>query len=91
MKIGNDDDRLILIAAFRYALGRMTYMPSVVAGFIEQCWRELTEHDQRLIQSEISEAIERGHAGMDFDVATWRRVLKLPVGAEGPDKAQGAE
>ena len=24
-----------------------------------------------------TEAIERGHAGMDCDVATWRRVLEI--------------
>ena len=77
MKIETDDDRLILIAAFRYALGRMSYMPSVVAGVITQCWSSLTEHDQRLIAREITDAIERGHAGMDCDVATWRRVLAL--------------
>ena len=77
MKIETDDDRLILIAAFRYALGRMSYMPSVVAGVLTQCWPDLTEHDQRLIRREIAEAIERGHAGMSCDVATWRRVLAL--------------
>ena len=79
MKIETDDDRLILIAAFRYALGRCSYMPSVVAGAITQCWACLTEYDQRLIKREITDAIERGHAGMDCDVATWRRVLELPV------------
>ena len=77
MKIETDDDRLILIAAFRYALGRCSYMPSVVAEALAQCWPDLTEHDQRLIKREIAEAIERGHAGMDCDVATWRRVLAL--------------
>ena len=77
MKIETDDDRLILIAALRYALGRHSYIPSVVAGVLEQCWADLTEHDQRLIKREIAEAIERGHAGMDCDVATWRRVLAL--------------
>lgn len=80
MKIENDDDRLILIAAFRYALGRMTYMPSVVAGAIESCWPELTEHDRRLIKNEINEAIERGHIGMQCDAATWCRVLDLGGG-----------
>ena len=77
MKIETDDDRLILIAAFRYALGRMSYMPSVVAGVLTQCWSSLTGHDQRLIKREIADAIERGHAGMSCDVATWRRVLAL--------------
>ena len=59
------------------ALGRCSYMPSVVAEALAQCWPDLTEHDQRLIKREIAEAIERGHAGMDCDVATWRRVLAL--------------
>ena len=77
MKIETDDDRLILIAAFRYALGRCSYMPSVVAGVITQCWPSLTEHYQRLIAREIAAAIERGRAGMSCDVATWRRVLAL--------------
>ncbi|MFA7031919.1 MAG: hypothetical protein WC153_06695 [Candidatus Methanomethylophilaceae archaeon] len=77
MKIETDDDRLVLISAFRYALGRCSYMPSVVAGVLAQCWDDLTEHDQRMIKREIAEAIEQGHAGMDCDVATWRRVLAL--------------
>ena len=88
MKIENDDDRLILIAAFRYALGRMTYMPSVVAGVLAQCWADLTEHERRLIRREIAKAIERGRAGMDCDVATWRRVLELPIGPGGQNKAE---
>ena len=77
MKIENDDDRLILIAAFRYALNHYNYMPSVAAGALAQCWADLTEHDQRLIRREIDEAIERGHAGMVSDLATWRGILAI--------------
>ena len=77
MKIETDDDRMILIAAFRYALGQCNYMPSVVAGAITQCWPDLTKYNQRLIKREIAEAIERGHAGTSRNVATWRRVLAI--------------
>ena len=77
MKIESDDDRLVLIAAFRYALGRCSYMPSVVAGVLAQCWPDLTEHDRRLIRNEINEAIEWGHIGMQCDAATWGRILEL--------------
>ena len=77
MKIESDDDRMILIAAFRYALGQCNYMPSVVAGAITQCWPDLTKYNQRLIKREIAEAIERGHAGTSRNVATWRRVLAI--------------
>ena len=77
MKIETDDDRMILIAAFRYALGRHSYIPSVVAGVLEQCWDDLTGRDQRLIKREIADAIERGHAGTNYDVATWWRVQAI--------------
>ena len=77
MKIETDDDRLVLIAAFRYALGRMSYMPSVVAWVIRGCWNDLPEHDRKLIKREIAEAIDRGHAGMACDVNTWRGVLEM--------------
>lgn len=77
MKIETDDDRVVLIAAFRYALGRTSYMPSVVAGAIRGCWNDLSAHDRKLIRSEIAEAIDRGHAGMNCDVNTWRGVLEM--------------
>ena len=77
MKITTDDDRLILIAATRYALGRCTYMPRVVADTLAHCWADLTESDRKLIKRELAEAIERGHAGHECDVATWRGVLAL--------------
>ncbi len=77
MIIDHDDDRLILIAAFRYACGRCSYMPSVVAGVLKQHWIDLTEHDRKLIQREIREAIDRGHAGHDCDVRTWEELLEL--------------
>ena len=77
MKIETDDDRLVLIAAFRYALGRMTYMPFVVAGVIRGCWGDLSAHDRKLIKREIAEAIDRGNTGMECDVNTWRGVLEM--------------
>ena len=79
MLMQSDDDRLILIAAFRYALGRRTYMPGVVAAEIWHQWLNLTSSDQRLIQGEIKEAKERGYCGDACDVATWDKILRLPV------------
>ena len=58
MKIENDNDRLILICAFRYALGRMTYIPDVVSEEIINNWNSLSKHDKKLIQKEIKEAID---------------------------------
>ena len=77
MIMNSDDDRLILISAFRYALGRATYMPGVVAAEIKRQWPNLSESDRGLFRREIKEAIDRGMAGMECDVATWEGLLKL--------------
>lgn len=79
MIIQNNDDRLILICAFRYALGRVSYMPSVVAGEIKRQWNCLSNHDRQMFQDEIREAIHHGCAGMDSDVAVWMTILDLPA------------
>lgn len=83
MKLEDDDDRLVLIAAFRYALGRMTYMPGVIAGKIIEQWPNISDSDRRLIHREIGEHIDSGTAGMACDIDTWSRVLDLTV--EGED------
>jgi hypothetical protein len=81
-------DRLIAIAAFRYALGRMTYMPEHVGNWLIKNRDALPEHDRKLIIREIDEA-ERLHGlGMECDVATWKRVRKAFAAAptEGEDR-----
>lgn len=78
MKMENDDDRLILISAFRYALGRMTYMPSVICAEIKRQWPYLSEGDKALFQREVKEAIDRDLAGMDIDQRVWAELLELP-------------
>lgn len=75
MIMNSDDDRLILISAFRYALGRATYMPRVVADEIRRQWPNLSESDRNLFKREIKEAIKAGLAGMDCDVFTWEILL----------------
>ena len=67
-------DRLIAICAFRYALGRMTTMPSHVAGWLIANKDRLSLPDRELIVREIDEAAENRRLGMDCDVATWSRL-----------------
>ena len=74
-----EDDREILIYAFRYALGRMTYSTLTVSNEIINNWDEISLGDQQLFQKEIKEAIEENRAGMDCDVASWMKVLELPL------------
>jgi len=59
MKIFDKD--LILICAFRYALGRRTY---VVSKALYQ--REIKEHEKQY-----------GNLGMDMDKEQWYKILQL--------------
>lgn len=75
MLIETDDDALVLICAFRYALGRRTYVVPVVAGWIRANWGKLGEGDKALIKMEIDEAISKDLAGDQCDINEWLRVL----------------
>ena len=71
--------RLILISAFRYALGRSTYMPSVIVGELIRNWDALSSIDRKQIQDDIRWAVERDMAGMDCDVREWKKILEMEV------------
>jgi len=62
---------LILISAFRYALGRRTYMPVVVADFIVKHLPETPTKLSTIIIREIDDAVDGGDAGDGCDVDTW--------------------
>jgi hypothetical protein len=69
-------DRIIAWCAHRYALGRMTYVPSHVADWLLTIWDELPEGERIGIRRETQEAIDQGRAGMDCDVETWTQFLE---------------
>ena len=68
------DFSIVVFCAFRYALGRMTYMPSIVAEFIQTNIKDIKTSDIRLMIKEIEEANEDNLLGMDFDVRMWLRL-----------------
>lgn len=73
MKIEDADDRIILIAAFGYALTSGTYVPSVTAKLIAH-WDDLLPSNQIAVQCAIRAAIARGETDDD-----WKAVLDLPL------------
>ena len=70
------DPRLVLICAFRYALGRATYMPSVIIEELGNCWKDLTESDRKQIISDINHAVKYDMAGHDCDKKMWSEFAK---------------
>lgn len=69
--------RDVLIYAFRYALGRSTYVVRDMCTVIAAAWSQLPESDRKLIKDEILFAVTNGFAGMDMDAAEWSQLLDL--------------
>lgn len=67
----------ILVFAFRYALGRMTYSTSLMADVLIREWEMIHPLTRKQIQDDIELAIKQNDAGMECDIAEWRRVLEL--------------
>lgn len=70
----SDDLEAILICAVRYCIGRATYMPDLVTGWIEENMRgRLSQRTISVMRRDIDEARQRGGLGMECDVKTWMR------------------
>jgi len=66
-----------LFFAFRYALGRMSTAPSIVADDLKRNWYLLNKNTKERIKEEINEAIEKKTIGMECDKDVWEEILEL--------------
>lgn len=69
-----EDFETILICAVRYAIGRQTYMPSIVIGYIRPLIGELNTNTLRVMERDVREAGYYGHE--TIDKPDWVRFLK---------------
>lgn len=74
------DDDLLLLMAFRYALGRRTYVVSYIVGIILNNWESLEPHRRQLIKNEINEHKRLwGNLGHDCDEQEWNKILSKSI------------
>lgn len=66
------DEDITIGCAFRYALGRSTYVVSSVASEIERNVERISAKTRRRMIAEIDEAIADNNAGMQMDVRQWQ-------------------
>lgn len=64
---------ITLVCAFRYALGRMTYVVDAVASEIEDQIEYVSTKSLHLIRKEITDALNANKAGMQMDVERWSK------------------
>ena len=75
----------LLLCAFRYSLGRRTYITRQCREWLEQYWSVLPDDWQRQIIQDIKQAISRNQAGMESDVQEWEKVLRLAEPGPRPE------
>lgn len=69
--IDNSDLRLLMLATFRYSLGRRTYMPSFIVDLIIKNSKIFNKQNWRQFIEEINE-IE--NLGDSCDIQTWNKL-----------------
>ena len=72
--ISDPDFRLILLSAMRYAMGRKTHMPSVVAGYIKRHLQLLDDKFLTLAADDIQQYLE-DYAEHEPSLNLWRDLL----------------
>lgn len=72
----NHDMNELMVCAFRYSLGRMTYITGSIAHILITNKHELTESSKDVICREIIFAIENHKYGMEMDKEAWLKVLE---------------
>jgi hypothetical protein len=86
MKIDFSDvnQDIVFVSAFRYCLGRQTYVVGSVAKIIRDNWSGLSKDRRAFYKKEIREAVEMGFAGSPvIDVPEWKSILDLPDDEKG--------
>ena len=68
---------ILLFCAFRYALGRMTYVVGSIVDIIIANWDQMSSSRRKMYKIEIREAITNNKCGMNCDIKDWERVLAL--------------
>lgn len=76
MKLENLNDQLMVMAAHRYCLGRQSYIVSSCIEFIRATWDQMERNTKLVLLRDTAEALMGGHAGSQFDVREWNRLLE---------------
>lgn len=76
--LSNIDKEIMLICAFRYALGRRSYIVGTISRILKTNWENFPKERKQFFKSEIREAIAHNDIGDEFiDKPTWEEILRL--------------
>ena len=72
--ITNEDDKLMVMAAVRYCLGRSRCMSRVGADWLKRNWHRIVPGEQNLLLGDIEDEIPRMQ--LETDIFVWKEFLK---------------
>ena len=75
--ITDDEFQQFIIYAERYAIGRMTYVPSEVNNIIRKYLPRITNNTLGVLIQDIESEAYRDMLGMDFDTKMWLVLLAV--------------
>ncbi len=87
--ITDDEFQQFIIYAERYAIGRMTYVPSAVNDIILKYLPFIANNTLGILIQDIELEADRDMLGMDFDKKMWLALLDTLRNEREERKAQG--
>lgn len=82
--VKNEDLRTLIVCSFRYALGRQTYMPSLVQEIVYRHWDVLNSIDFLQFSDTIDRKSDE-QLGSSFDARDWRKFSAWCKAKLGPE------
>ena len=82
MKLENEDDQLMAIAAHSYCLGRPTYMGRACVQWVMRTWPQMTEKTKLFILRETVDALTNNRVVGEPDFREWLIVSAWMVSQE---------
>ena len=76
MNISKEDFNILVVFAARYAIGRMSTAPSLVADIATKYKDNLEEQTKNAIIDEVGVFDNLQSLGMDQDIDTWQNLVK---------------
>ena len=67
----------LIICAFRYCMGRQTYVVSDMCRYLSENWEGIGTNAQNLIKKEIGCAVDRDMCGSMMDQNSWLWCLEV--------------
>lgn len=65
-------EELMNVAAFRYCLGRRSYIVGTCIDWLKRYWFDFTGNIQAVILRDLIEALQDGMVGAEMDDKAWR-------------------